>query len=588
MRLAGCIAGLALLPRAAAAVTLTPADGLALCALPPSLEADPFDGGRAFAACWTVPGAFAVSVDPALPLGFAGVSYFLSAALDCSESGGAQPQVGSLYLESGLARGWLTTSGCDLAVPFDAATGADWPLVYDGSGRLAVPTRRLVTGAFTTYEDGGPGEAVASFETRFTAAVARAGDRLLVATSNLKTAGSDPEMFPGTVLLFDIDDSGPQPAIAPADPPYVITSDPNPTALTVLPGGLVAVTNTGLLDVAFPPLVTGPGSVDVLDPAAGALIGSFPLGPNPGGRRLAVDPTGSVAVATSHTLRALFAFDVRGLAALPRSAADPTLQRPSCHDVPGPEAGGVACLRERVIHGTGGPLALPPPPGAMGASGFVPQVRFAASGDFLAATSFNDGGLAVLAFDGRNLDRPHPLLPSRFGPPETLAAAPPPGFGTECCPGPLLLADDAGGSDGADAIWLTASPVGVVARGALAGTPAPATGDFDGDGVEDAVDVCPVEPDPAQLDSGSTGGGGADGVGDACQCGDVDGDGVAGAGDAASVQAELAGPPGALAFPDKCDVDGDGSCTIADVVRVARADAGLGPGLVQGCAPAVP
>ena len=95
---------------------------------------------------------------------------------------------------------------------------------------------------------------------------------------------------------------------------------------------------------ATPPLTVGAGSLDIIDPAAGALIGSFPLGTgNPGGQRLAVDRTGSVAVATSHTFRWLFAVDIRGLADLPRPDLDPTLQRPQqdvaqrqCHRGPDP------------------------------------------------------------------------------------------------------------------------------------------------------------------------------------------------------------------------------------------------------------
>ena len=138
-----------------------------------------------------------------------------------------------------------------------------------------------------------------------------------------------------------------------------MTSDPNPLALTDLGGGRVAVTNAGISDASFPPLVTGKGSIDVLEAATGKLVGSFPLGAgNPGGRALALDPTGSVAVAGSQTYRRLYAVDVRGIAALPASDVDPRLQRPSCNDVAGDSAGGVPCLRTRVIRGGANPIVL--------------------------------------------------------------------------------------------------------------------------------------------------------------------------------------------------------------------------------------
>ena len=139
--------------------------------------------------------------------------------------------------------------------------------------------------------------------------------------------------------------------------------------------------------------------------------------------------------------------------------------------------------------------------------------RFGASGSFAAATSFNDGGLALVAFDPRNLDRPHPLLPSRFGVAETLAATGPAGeIGEECCPGPMLLTGTGTSTAlaGSDVLFATGSPNGFVVRGHLAGSLAQPAGDFDGDGVQDALDVCPVEANPGQADLGS------DGVGDAC------------------------------------------------------------------------
>jgi hypothetical protein len=341
--------------------------------------------------------------------------------------------------------------------------------------------------------------------------------------------------------------------------------------------------------------VTGVGSIDVIDPAAGALVGSFPLGQsNPGARTLAVDPTGSVAVAGSATRRSLYAIDIRGLDTLAPAAIDPTLQRPSCNDVAGATAGGLPCLRERVIADLASEIALPPAPGGGGPFGLVGEVRFGASGDFLVATSFNDDGLAVLAFDTQNLATPHLLLPSRFGPPETLAATVPPSLLLESGPGPLVVhGDSAGGLAGAHVIWMTGSPDGAASRAFLTGSLAPATGDFDADGIEDSLDNCPVVANPFQEDTGGVGGPAADGVGDVCQCGDVSGEGGVGVNDWARIVREQGLLPPGLPFPDKCNVEGvpgggAGSCDAADAARIRDALADPAGGLPQLCGPARP
>lgn len=217
-------------------------------------------------------------------------------------------------------------------------------------------------------------------------------------------------------------------------------------------------------------------------------------------------------------------------------------------------------------------------------------MRFGASGDFLAATSYNDGGLALAAFDARNLTRPHALLPSRFGVPQTLAATGPAGeIGEECCPGPMLLhANSSGGLAAADVLFTTASPNGLVVRGHLDGSVAAPGGDYDHDGVQDALDVCPVEPDPAQADSGGLGGATPDGVGNACQCGDPSDDGRIDAADTSALRAFLANPLAALPAPQKCDVGGSSACDLLDAVRLRRALAGLAQGIAHNCAPFLP
>jgi hypothetical protein len=566
-------------------------------AFPPELVADPLDAEVAYVArsqADTFPGVFPVRVEAGQPLAFTGFAYVLpTEQLDCSHAAPfATPFISGLsfdVVEAGL-RGWLTTTGCELVVPFDPIGGLDWPLLFEDQPRLSVPTTTSITGSYETYADTG-GQPVSGFQTGFTSDVLRVGDRLLVSTSNFLRVGSQPELYPGTVLLFDIDDAGAMTTVSIAAPAFIVTSDPNPTSLTELPGGVVAVTNTGLLDPGFPPLVTGQGSIDLIDPAAGGLIGSIPLGEtNPGGRGLGLDPSGSVAVAPSHVYRELYAVDVRGLDQLPVAAIDPTHQRVSCNDVPDGSASGLPCLRARVIRGAADPIVIPSPAGG-GPFGFMPAVAFAPSGTYVASTSFNDDALALAAFDPRNLDSPHPLLPSRFGPGESHEIAPlAGGFGTECCPGGVLLGEQGvAGLDGDAVLWTTGAPDGLLMRGFLSGVlPPAAEADVDGDGTEDSVDVCPLAFD-AQLDQGGVGlGAPPDGIGDACQCGDVDDDGRVLAPDVAALRGWLSGSAPALGAPQKCQVAGEPACDLIDATVLRRALAGRGPGVSNDCSSFLP
>jgi len=561
----------------------------------PALEAHPTNPDRAFLAdSESFPGVSQIRIAPGQSLAPSGASYALSASLGCT-SPLSVARLGGFWLEpSGPTRGWITTSLCERVVPFDYATGSGVTVSYSGTNRTSVPTGQTLNGSFTRYQSGGAGASTSSFTTNFTSAVVRVGNRLLVATSNLHQSGASPVFNPGTVLFFSIDDSGATPVIAPASPFYAVTSDPNPVALAVLPGGRVAVTNAGIFDVAIPPLVTGQGSIDILDAQTGSLVGSIPIGAgNPEGA-LALDPTGSVGLTGSATFRRLYAVDVRGLAALPVAPVDPRIQRPSCNDSSAASAGGVPCLRSRAIRAAANAIVLPPPPGSSGVYSYVPKVRFGPSGGFAVATSYNDGGMAFVAFDPRNVSRPHPLLPSRFGVAETLAATGPSGvIGSECCPGPLLLrSTGSAGLATTDAIFATASPTGFVVRGHLGGSLATPTGDADGDGFEDAVDVCPVEPNPSQADAGGLGTASpADGVGDACQCGDVSNDGFVDVADVLALRDYLARPSVPLAAPEKCDVGGpgpSGTCNIVDATLLRRALAGAPPGISNVCPPFEP
>jgi hypothetical protein len=501
---------------------------------------------------------FAVRVNPALPLAIDSrfPSFFLPADLN---GPAPNPPTNPIIDDVAVERpdlGWVTTSQYELVVPFDPAAGRARRVRFEGSERLSIPTSLRVEGEFTRTD----GVGVSSFQTSLTSGVARVGSRLLVTTSNFARFGTFPALYPGTVLLFDLaEEPDGTLAVSRSDPPFLITTDPNPTALTVLSSGLVLVTSTGVLELRNPPGPGGPGSVDVVDPAEGRVLANLPLGEsNPSFREIAIDASGSIAVVGSASFRELYAMDVRGLEALPETQVDPALQRSSCHGAASWVVDGVPCLRDRVIAGPGG--ALPPPisiPGG-GRAGFVPEVRFAE--DLVAATEFNGGRIAALRVDLDGLDGAAPILPDRFGAPATAVLTPPLGTpGAETGPGPMLLIPAGGSLEGSTVAWVTNGPEGTVMRGSLAGVPSAVSADSDADSIPDALDPCPRTAAPA-LDGHS----------------DTDSDGV---GDACDLCPEEANPRG-LRLPHETrrdgqrddDGDGRGNRCDADLVGTARVD----------------
>jgi hypothetical protein len=160
---------------------------------------------------------------------------------------------------------------------------------------------------------------VPSFITRLTAGKAIAAGHLFIATSNLENAGRA-NFNPGTVLVFEWDDSGatPRARLSPTTP-VIFTTGFNPTGVAryITPGGreLVLVTVTGAISAG-----TGAGNarseafLDVIDPVSLRVVASIPLGfAAPSFEPPAVDPSGQVALLGSTSQLHLFAADLRPL-----------------------------------------------------------------------------------------------------------------------------------------------------------------------------------------------------------------------------------------------------------------------------------
>jgi len=193
------------------------------CPSPPGIEAHATDPSVAFVACTiNVLGVYAYRVDPAQPLADElGIPiYDVPADLNGSlPDPNGTVNIDDVWIEA-PALGWVTTNGHDTVAPFDPQTGQPRSVLFEGISRLSAPAGRTITGSFTRT-DGVP---VTSFPSNLTSGVLRTGDRLLVSTSNFATFGSNPVLYPGTVLLFDVDDSSPtQLVVTPADPPWIVS-----------------------------------------------------------------------------------------------------------------------------------------------------------------------------------------------------------------------------------------------------------------------------------------------------------------------------------------------------------------------------
>ncbi|MEM7413328.1 MAG: hypothetical protein AAF430_24060 [Myxococcota bacterium] len=157
-----------------------------------------------------------------------------------------------------------------------------------------------------------------SFLTSFTAGAAVVGGHLFVATSNLDVFVD--RFRPGTVLVYDWDDTGPLLRVAPdAATPVLFTTAFNPTSVApfTTPGGrnLALVTATGSIGAGVGTSnVRTEGAVDVIDADTLRIVATIPLGfAGPSYDPVAIDPSGSVALLGATSTRHLFAIDLRPL-----------------------------------------------------------------------------------------------------------------------------------------------------------------------------------------------------------------------------------------------------------------------------------
>lgn len=252
-----------------------------------------------------------------------------------------------------------------------------------------------------------------SFRVGFTSGAAVSGGQLFVSMANVGSdAGTaNTQFLPGVVLVYALDLTATPPRVSPdATTPAIFTSGFNATHVTAYRSpssrDFVLVTNSGALgilqDDPSTPVIDSGGVpltdavIDVIDVATLTLVASVPLGPALlSFDRLAIDPSGRVAVTGSAAGRRLHAVDLAPLDTLPALASGA-----SPYVLDGTDAR-VANVDARIFDATQ-PFTLPARSG--GASpescpGYVVGAAFNAAGTRVYASDFCDGTITAVGVD---------------------------------------------------------------------------------------------------------------------------------------------------------------------------------------------
>ncbi len=371
-----------------------------------------------------------------------------------------------------------------VSTPASAAVGA-WPFSpAPGASelRVAVPTRTCVTVPAGTLDSRGApvvptrcDPSQPSFLSSFTSGAAVAAGALFVSVSNIgaNPGRPDTQFLPGAVLVFDFDPGATPPRVAPSATAAVLfTSGFNPTQVTAYraPSGrdFVLVTVSGALglapDVPATPereaggLALSNGAIDVIDATERRVVATIPLGlAAPSFDRLAIDPTGRVAIVGSAVARRLYAVDLAPLDALSLApGAAPLVLDGST----GPDA---------VIFDAAAPLEVPAlANGAPAATcpGYIVGADFDATGTEVFASDFCDGTLAIVGVDlSGNPPGPVPAVAARFRVLQTLPITAPltaASLGLSRAPGAVRVRPGRPGVDyhGPDVLFLVSLPEG--------------------------------------------------------------------------------------------------------------------------------
>lgn len=460
------------------------------------------------------------------------------------DAGGAPPPSRFLRFAGAGVPGSLTVASASLALL--TASSDEGVMLFDPTTleRLGFLSLNDATIALDPPGLDSDGEPAGRFPVSFTSDAAVSNGKLYVATANFKRVLADAASYPGTVLVFELDESVRPPRLAPAEPPFILTTGFNPTALTPLGDDLILVTVSGTVAIREgrgAPL--NDAAVDVLDTTQDRIVATIPLGlAAPTGQEIALTPDGGRGLLSSSAFNHVYEIDLEGLAALVGTAP-----------------GTPPALPARAIADASDPIVIPSLQGGRLVSEpnqpeLIAQVAVSPTGLVAMAASFNSGTVTPLN-----------LVPSpAIAFPESIQLTAAAGTLGECCPGALAFRPGEPGEDftGADLFMTTGSPGAFLVPAVTNITVRGEGSDADGDGVPNEADNCPARANPGQEDADS------DGAGDLCDnCPD-------------------------RANPDQADADSDGvgdACEIGDPYAdaVAAFDRGAGGGAGAGSLPAI-
>jgi len=116
---------------------------------------------------------------------------------------------------------------------------------------------------------------VTSLVPSYPSRIATMDSKLYITTSNYINPLSPAVAAPGTVLVFDVFESDP----FLKSRTYIVTTDYNPSGITPIQNGALAVTNSGISDLSGSIAVPKTkASIDIIDAATNTIISNIPMG----------------------------------------------------------------------------------------------------------------------------------------------------------------------------------------------------------------------------------------------------------------------------------------------------------------------
>ena len=267
---------------------------------PPDIEIPDIDGLRstAFVVSFSSPaGVLAIDLesDPlAISSEFAGL---------ISPDGSGYPSALEIVSSS---RAFLLTSSS--VVDFNPTTGGVYTTINLIS-EIDLGGYRPISDSFDVDSDGKNEDTIKNFTMSYPGGLAQSDGKLFVTMSNYISPLLPAIAAPGIVRVFQLSDSSPY---LTEITDSIITTDFNPTGVTPLPDGTIAITNSGVSDIwdgVSHPITES--SIDILDPDTLEIVDNIPMGTvSLSFKKLAVTTDGATAYIGSSSYGEIYGIDL--------------------------------------------------------------------------------------------------------------------------------------------------------------------------------------------------------------------------------------------------------------------------------------